>query len=139
MKIDSYFVKINEDNDAEIIGKYGNTEIIIGTVSNAVELDSYQLHLRAEEMLRINNFEVSEESGQAVFMEDQRVDLQIVRNKMREVLKYLTDSSISIDERKERLEVYQSACHTAGIIVNTCKTELNIEQTAAALKNAKKK
>ena len=139
MKVDSYYVRLTEDNEGEVICKSGHNEILVGKIEDVTNLDGYQLDLRAKEMLRLSDIEVDGNSPQAAFMEDQKLDLKIVRSKMREILRILCDDSLTPEEKRNSLDVYQAACHSAGIIVSSCKTELSIEQTAIAVKGKTKR
>lgn len=128
MKAQNYVVKVNEQNHGIVIAQAGTESIECGDIGDISNLDATQVEERAKVQLRLANVEIA--PLEQVFFEDQKIDLSLVRTKMREVLKSLSDTSVPLSQRKDWLDVSAQMCSTAQIIVNVCKLELQIEQSA---------
>ena len=129
MKVNKYTTKLNDDGSATIIGYQGNLETEICSFQDADKLNGSQLDERVKLELRLHDVEVGtvEES---IYMDNQKIDLSLVRAKMRTILKELSDKNVPLSKRKESLDIYQQMCSSAQIIVNVCKLELEIDKTS---------
>lgn len=139
MKVDSYYVSLKENDCADLICRAGSQEIFVCELNNVSGLTAEQLEMRAKEELHLHDIEVAPGSntGTNIYMDDQKVDLSLVRTKMRQILKELSDKDTPVAKRKELLDIYQQMCSSAQIIVNVCKLELQIDQITCDQKKRK--
>lgn len=127
MKAQSYFVRTNEENHAIVVVRNGTQEIEIADIGDISTMSSSQVEERAKLELKLKDIEIGE--MEEIYFQDQKIDLSLVRTKMRSILKDLSNDTLSLNEKKQKLDIYQQMCSSAQIIVNVCKLELAIEQS----------
>lgn len=127
MKAQSYFVRANEENHGIVVVRNGEKEIEIADIGDLSTMSAQQVDERAKLELKLKDIEIGE--MEEIYFQDQKIDLSLVRTKMRSILKDLSNEDLSLNEKKQKLDIYQQMCSSAQIIVNTCKLELAIEQS----------
>lgn len=125
MKVQSYLIRMKENGNGILVVQQGTQEIEVCELKDIKGYDAKQLEDRALLELKLHDIEIVE--YKEVFMQDQKIDLNIARNEVRKSLKELGDKNISLKDKKERLFIYEQTRDLAQTMVNLCKIELAVE------------
>lgn len=121
MKISKYNVEINEKGEGEVFAKVNGKTEMLGNIGNVLGLKHDAVEELVKAVLKANDIEIVDEKRQ--ILDEQGIDLQFVRAKMRKVARDLTNDSIPVGDRKDLAEVYSDACVACKVIVDACKYE----------------
>lgn len=127
MKANDYKIELLENGNGKLYVFQGVDKVYICELENLHGLTAKELKERVLLELKSRDIEIKD-MDITDFMEEQKIDLSLVRTKMREIMKQLSNNNIPIKDRKELLDLYQQINSSAQIICNVCKIELQIDQ-----------
>lgn len=125
MKVNSYKLSMTENGNTKLSVIANNEEIEVCELEGTQGLTAGEITERALIELKNRDFEIipKEETLEYLAM-DQKSDLGLVRIKMRQILKDLSNPEVPIKTKQEALPIIQQTCSASQIIVNACKLEL---------------
>lgn len=132
MTASSYLIRHSDNDTGIVVAIINGKEIEIGAISNisnfsAKESDNLALQMLKSQDIKIGKTQVLV-TRDSNYMVDQKTDLQLVRTKMREIMKALTDKNTPASEKRANLNLYNTINNSAKIIVSACLTEISIDK-----------
>jgi len=126
MKVNNYELKVNNVGSGELYAFRNGDKILIDVLDikdkNSVQVE--QLIKETLEKHQIEVVDVEETILEKSDLTDRKSDLSLVRHSMRKILKNFGSTKVSLDEKKELLEVYETMCKASSVITKACTVEL---------------
>ena len=126
MKVNNYELKVNNVGSGELYAFRNGDKILIDVLDikdkNSVQVE--QLIKETLEKHQIEVVDVEETILEKFDLVDRKSDLSLVRHSMRKILKNFGSTKVSLDEKKELLEVYETMCKASSVITKACTVEL---------------
>lgn len=126
MKVNNYELKVNNVGSGELYAFRNGDKILIDVLDikdkNSVQVE--QLIKETLEKHQIEVVDVEETILEKSDLVDRKQDLSLVRHSMRKILKNFGSTKVSLDEKKELLEVYETMCKASSVITKACTVEL---------------
>lgn len=126
MKINDYKLEINTLGNGDLYALRNGDKIFVDTIEikgkNAAQVDQLIKDTLQKHQMEIVS--VEETIFEKEDLIDRKSDLYLIRKSMRKILKNLGNDKISIEDKKDTLDIYETMCKASSVATKACIVEL---------------
>ena len=128
MKINNYSLVITSPESGDLYATRNGQKILVDQI-DIKDKNSAQIDELVKYTLEKHDMEVVDVTETVTdTIAKRKNDLSAVRSSMRKILKTFGDKNISLEDKKELIDVYEIMCKASDVMIKTCVVELTYDK-----------